>query len=71
MKTLLSAVAALLLAASIAFAGDGYDCSNACPLAKTANTHRSNGSEAAATAQSPKVVREVVVARVRANLARI
>ena len=71
MKLLLSAAAALLLVGSMAFAGDGYECSNSCPLAKTANTHRSNGSEAAATAKSSKVVREVAVARVRSNLDRI
>ena len=47
----LALIAALVVAAPVAFAGDppklaGCDCQNMCPLAQSANQHRSSGDEA-------------------------
>ena len=42
---------------------DGYDCSNACPLAQRANHHRAAGSEAVAV--SPVCQKDLTVAVAR------
>ncbi len=73
MKRLLfvSALCATGFAAMTAFAGDmgdGYSCTNACPLAKQANTHRASGNECQAT--SP-VIREAIAAQVAGNCNKI
>ena len=47
---------------------DGYDCSNVCPLANQANTHRAGATEAAAAAA---VGRADVAKAVGKNLDRI
>jgi hypothetical protein len=70
MKTLMVFVFLAALAVPV-LAGEafkGFQCSNECPLAQTANSHRANGTEALA-AQS--VVRADVAARVEKNLAKI
>jgi hypothetical protein len=70
MKTLIVSASLIALAAPV-FAREafkGFECTNECPLAKTANSHRANGSEAL-TAQS--VVRADVAARIEKNLAKI
>jgi len=46
---------AVLAAGGIALAGDcgsGFDCQNMCPLAKSANTHRSFGNEGSTARQA-------------------
>lgn len=61
-------LAALVLAAALAHAGDclsGSSCCNECPLAKQANTRMSDGREGVAT--SP-LVRSEMVRRVLLNL---
>ena len=70
MKTMivLAFVAALAIPA---IAGDGnqeFRCSNSCPLAQQANTHRANGAEAQATSA---VVRADVNRAVAWNFAMI
>jgi hypothetical protein len=68
MNGFLARLAALVLAATLAHAGDcfsGSSCCNECPLAKQANARMSDGREAAAT--SP-VVRSELVRRVLLNL---
>jgi opacity protein-like surface antigen len=70
MKKLL-ALAVLAALAVPAAAGDTdreFDCSNQCPLAQQANTHRANGGEAAATSA---VVQADIASQVERNLARI
>jgi hypothetical protein len=67
----LFALAALAALAFPALAGgglDGYRCENACPLAKSANSHRAYGTEAAraSTVAAADLAREI-----QANLARI
>ena len=62
---LLGALAAPVLAGE---AFKGFECTNECPLAKTANSHRANGTEALA---AHSAVRADVAARVEKNLAKI
>jgi hypothetical protein len=56
------------LSASAGNASDGYTCTNGCPLAQQANTHRASGSESQAT--SP-VIRAALAAQVEANCQKI
>jgi hypothetical protein len=65
-KFLLAAFAAAAVAvpALACDAMDGFSCSNQCPLAQQANTHRSTGREASA-------VRTAMAAQVERNLARV
>jgi len=78
-KLLVVAVAALVGAAVPAIAGDccgsaaaksqdGFSCSNPCPLAQQANTHRSMGRESLALSNA---LRATFGATVQRNLARI
>ena len=70
MKTLLVFSTLVALAAPV-LAGrsfKGYDCENECPLAKTANSHRANGTEALAASEA---ARAEVAARIEKNLAKI
>lgn len=64
----LAVLAALALPAAAGDTDGGFDCSNQCPLAQQANTHRSTGGEAAATSA---VVQADIASRVERNLARI
>lgn len=65
----LVAIAALCALPAAALAGDScYRCTNQCPLAKQANEHRSQGTEAARTAPS---MREITVRTVTENLEKI
>ena len=60
--------AVLVVAASLAYAGDclsGSSCCNQCPLAQQANARISDGREALATS---KVVRSEMVRRVLLNM---
>ena len=65
-KVLLAALAAAAVAvpAIACDAMDGFSCSNQCPLAQQANTHRSVGREAPA-------VRAALAVQVERNLSRI
>jgi hypothetical protein len=65
-KVLLAAFAAAAVAvpAIACDAMDGFSCSNQCPLAQQANTHRSAGREATA-------VRAAMAAQVERNLTKI
>jgi hypothetical protein len=45
--------------------GDGFSCQNMCPLAKTANTHRSFGTEGSMARQT------ALAAQVQKSLARV
>jgi hypothetical protein len=51
-----------------ALAGEGYRCTNACPLAKRANQLRATGAESARVAET---VRHEVAKTVADNLRRI
>lgn len=62
---LVAAAAAALPVAAVA--GD-YPCTNQCPLAEQANTHRSSGEE---SLRESGVVRHDVAAEVAKNLDRI
>ena len=64
----LAVVGALALPAAAGDGVDGYSCSNGCPLAKEANTHRTTGTEALTV--SPVLRRDVAAVVVR-NLERI
>jgi hypothetical protein len=69
----LALIAALVLAAPAALAGDhqklaGCDCQNMCPLAQTANEHRSTGGEAVLASAT---VRAEVAKTIAKNLASI
>ncbi len=64
----LAFVAALALPAVAGSGESEYRCSNSCPLAQQANTHRATGAEAQATSA---VVRADVTRAVARNLARI
>ena len=73
MKKLALLVLGLVALPAVAFAGDGKTlagcgCNNACPLAQSANQHRSTGGEAILA--SAKVRTEAVVVVVK-NLASI
>ncbi len=60
-RNLALALAAALLTAGAAFAGDGVcgcDCANMCPLARQANECRSTGGEALAV--SKKVQQDTI-----------
>jgi hypothetical protein len=70
MKTLIVFSFLVALAAPV-FAREafkGFQCTNECPLAQTANSHRANGTEALAASTA---VRAEVVARIEGNLAKI
>lgn len=69
MRKLIIALAATAVAALpvAALAGD-YPCTNQCPLAQQANTHRSSGEE---SLRESGVVRHDVAAEVAKNLDRI
>jgi hypothetical protein len=70
MKTLIVFSLLIALAAPV-FAREafrGFQCTNECPLAQTANSHRANGTEALAASTA---VRAEVVARIEGNLAKI
>lgn len=64
----IAALAALAVPALAGGMGDGYQCDNACPLAKQANVCRSFGTEALVAS---KVVRNDLNQVVLGNLARI
>lgn len=66
----IAAVAAALLAVSVPAraGGDGFCCTNACPLAKQANTRRAAGSEAV---QASSTIRREAIDEVARNLKRI
>jgi hypothetical protein len=70
MKTM-SVFALLVALATPVFASDafkGFRCENECPLAKTANSHRANGTEALAASS---VARADVAVRIEKNRAKI
>lgn len=64
----LPALVALALPAFAAKGFTGFPCENACPLAKTANLHRSFGTEAVVASTT---IRSDVFANLEKNLARI
>jgi hypothetical protein len=64
-----AAIAALLAVSMPARAGgDGFCCTNACPLAKQANTRRATGSEAV---KASSTIRREAIDEVAENLKRI
>ena len=68
MKRFVVRIAALVVTAALAQAGDclsGSTCCNECPLAKQANTRMSDGREGLRTS---KVVRSEIVRRVLLNM---